>query len=303
MVREYVLVHELWKAMRESGGVHEPETFAYIALMMGSDLVPSVSGGSGSAIPRIGGGFAWGAWEEIAPQYPALVTQVPAPQQQQQTDEGPCDLVETSRIPAAFDYHVDWLAFVAWLRAAYAKKHAAKLRFTVNAAGKFVLPTWTELTTATDDETGTKRLVLDLQWALQVGHQAWYALHYYGMGAGPRSPLAKDEDGLALWGWTELRGATQTTLAAYGYHSYSRWPETGGMPGPSELHISGADTAYGHGAMEISVDLALEWMIKRRARPAAGAKQKRGRPKRSGFVDDEASDEKPRKGSRRRVSK
>jgi hypothetical protein len=292
MVREYVLVHELWKAMREAGGEHEPETFAYISLMMGSDLVPSVSGGAGSTIPRIGGKLAWDAWEEIAPQYTALVTQVPAAGDGTAAESS--DLVETARIPAAFDYRVDWLAFVAWMRAAYAKKHAAKLRFSVNSDGKFVLPTWTALTTATDDAAGTKRVVLDLQWALQVGRQALYATHYYGMGIGSRNPLAKDDEGLSLWGWTELRGATLTTLAANGYHSYSRWSETGGMPGPSELHISCADTVYGLGATEITVNLALEWMIKRRAVPA-GKKPKR---RRSGFIDDEASDEKPTKSRR-----
>ena len=312
MEREYVLVHELWRAMIERMGESGPATYSFVALAMGSDLVPGVGNSSGSPIPRIGGKFAWEAWKDVESHFGGLVSQgrpyarevdadtddeadeaLPAPATQDSppapslcSSAGVSDAPELGIVEMAFDYRVDWNAYATWLRTAYAKKYASKLRFAKGCRGGLVLPTFKELIAATDvigPAAAAKPLVLDLQWAYQVGLHARYALNYYGMGTLSRDPLAKgieagEDDGGSLSGWSGLRNQTLPTLAAEGYDPFSRWGERG-CPPTSDLHLAGADAVYGYGAAEIVVDPAPVWMLLHAAEPSGeGSGKRRRRP-------------------------
>jgi hypothetical protein len=312
--REYLMVSDLWGAMKNSSP-NMSETLAFIALLMGSDLVPGINGGA-SPIPWIGGKFAWDVWEEMSTSVGPLVRQVlpgseaepdsdaetepassgeeterdeptpPPPDEsgeETQEDETlkpaapsatasttaavPKCIQETGVVEYAFEYRVNWRNFFAWLRAVYAKKYAARLEFKParrHARDYMILPAWQEL-------IGAGRLkILDPQWALQVGLLARYALNYYGLGKLSRDPLVKDEDGLSLCGWCSHLGQTVTVLDAEGYSPYSRWD--GAFPPVSELHLSGADEAFGYSCSEVLVAPIPPWMLsKHRSRKRSAA--------------------------------
>ena len=311
-VREYVLINELWRAMRsDCDGM--PETLAFIAFLMGSDLVPG-TGGGGSPVPYIGGKYAWDVWCEVGAGLGTLVRQVPVRGNRlddddvaEEKDVAPADVDtdadtepdepgrpeqrstsavrEFGSVRYDHEYRIDWRVFVLWLRAVYAKKFAGKLDFGTDPAGA-VLPAWAGLVEATEGAEAAapapnsrKPRVLDLQWALQVGLLARYAINYYGMGILTRDPFAKDDEGMSLCGWCQLRGQTRTALDADEYSPYSRWSRSaGGVPGLSDLHVSGADAAYGYGAEHVLLRPAPTWTAGKgrkrpRAAPAARAKK------------------------------
>ncbi|MFA5039990.1 MAG: hypothetical protein WC732_09995 [Candidatus Omnitrophota bacterium] len=301
MVREYVLVHKLWDAMQREYETM-PETFALIALMMGSDLVPSVNGGAGSTIPGIGGRFAWDVWEEVAADLRPMVQQTidignpqsavigdestqgadspmapqplsaPSPPPAQLT-EPPAEVAEASAVEHYFRYTVSLRAVMRWLRAAYTKKIKSKMRFARDAdTQRFVLPRWSDLIAVTADASARALRILDQQWALQVCLQAQYALNYYGMGVGSRDPVAKDDDGASLWGWTARRGATEPALAAEAYDAYSRWH---GMPEMTDLHLSNANDAFGFGDEVSTLAFAPAWMAARSVRTATAKRTRK----------------------------
>ena len=180
-LREYLMVHELWSDMRAEHA-NLPETLSFVALLMGSDLVPGIAG-KGMPIPWIGGMFAWDVCCECMESLGPLVRQtLPSPYDADtDTDEpqaaaaaprcGPgggdpeiviCDepasktaVHEVGSVDAVYDYDVDMQVVFAWLRAVYAKKYTGKLTIAVGKhreTGREVaiIPKWNDIVAATD---------------------------------------------------------------------------------------------------------------------------------------------------------
>jgi hypothetical protein len=167
-VREYTLVNDLWKAIR-ADGPHIAEAFAFLALTMGSDLVPGTIGG-GSPFPGVGALFVWKTYMEVsaflggdlvkqAPLSEAFVEDAETEEEGEDGDEptpsdadtepdetppptpsasaststsvGQLATNEVGTVEKLYDYRVSWKAFIFLYRCVYSKKLASKLTFRV----------------------------------------------------------------------------------------------------------------------------------------------------------------------------